>query len=229
MAHIFRTITVVIVLTATSAVVAGSGFPSADYSLSGVGQSGSPDIEARMQLSTAVAQTAPGIGALTDDEQAMVDWAKDRFAQAGLELPELTVRFDPSRALCGNSEGLYHHEPNGDRVVSICTRESDTFAAQLERRRTLLHEFGHAWDVANLADDDHDQLGRILGADAWNDHDDVWADRGVERFAETFVFALLDQPARRLKVDLECGDLLSAFAAATGAQPLGPGQPPCAV
>ena len=79
-----------------------------------------------------------------------------------------------------------------------------------------------------MSAEDHDELGRILGADAWNDPDDVWADRGVERFAETFVFALLDQPRRQLKVSLECSDLLSAFSTATGAEPLGPGLPPCA-
>ena len=99
--------------------------------------------------------------------------------------------------------------------------------AQLERRRTLLHEFGHAWDFANLSTEDHQELGRILGADAWNDHDDVGADRGVERFAETFVFALLDQSARQLKVSIGCSDLLSAFGTATGVEPLGPGLPPC--
>ncbi len=228
MAHIFRTITLVLVLTATSTVVAGSDPSSPDSSPSGSRPSSSQNIEARVRLSTAAVRIGSDVEPLTDGEEALVAWAKDRFAQAGLELPELTVRFDPSRDLCGNNEGRYHHEPNGERVVTICTRESDTFAAQLARRRTLLHEFGHAWDVANMADEDHDQLGRILGADAWNDHDDVWADRGVERFAETFVFALLDQPARQLKVGLECAELLTAFVTATGAQPLGPGLPTCA-
>jgi hypothetical protein len=227
MAHIFRTITLVIVLTATSSVVVGSGISSVASSQTG-GYRTSRIIESRVRTTTPVVQTASDIEPLTDVEQALVDWATDRFAQAGLELPELTVRFDPSRDLCRNSEGLYHHAPNGDRVVTICTRDSDTFAAQLDRRRTLLHEFGHAWDFANMSAEDHDQLGLILGADAWNDRDDVWADRGVERFAETFVFALLDQSARQLKVSIECSDLLSAFGTATGVDPLGPGLPPCA-
>lgn len=165
---------------------------------------------------------------MTPEERALVDWATGRFAQAGLELPELTVRFDPTGDLCGHQQGRYHHEPNGERIVTICTRDSDTFGAQLDRRRTLLHEFGHAWDFANLSDEDHHDLGLTLGVEAWNDHDDEWADRGVERFAETFVFALLDQPLRQLKVDLECTDLLSAFGTATRAEPLGPGLPPCA-
>ena len=79
-----------------------------------------------------------------------------------------------------------------------------------------------------MTTEDHHELARILGADAWNNDDDVWADRGIERFAETFVFALLDQPRRQLKIGLECPDLLNAFRTGTGAEPLGPGLPPCA-
>jgi len=207
MAHLFRIITLVIVLTATSADIVGSDLSAADSS---------------------VVQSASNAETLTDDEQAVVDWAMGRFAQAGLELPELTVRFDPSGELCRYNEGLYHHAPNGERFVTICTGEYDTFASQLWRRRTLLHELGHAWDFANMSAEDHDELGPILGADAWDDDDDRWADRGIERFAEMFVFALLDQPRRQLLVGLDCADVLSALRTATGAEPLGPGLPYCA-
>lgn len=227
MAHILRTITLVIVLTATSVGV-GSGLSTAEFPQPGVLRNSSPNIESQVRITAPVVEIASGVEPLTDDQQALVDWAKDRFALAGLELPELTVRFDPNRHLCRNNDGLYQHTTNGERVVTICAPGFDTSAAQLQRRRTLLHEFGHAWDFANMSSEDHDELGRILGADAWNDHEDKWADRGVERFAETFVFALLDQPRRQLKVGIECSELLSAFSTATGAGPLGPGLPPCA-
>jgi hypothetical protein len=207
MAHLFRIITLVIVLTATSADIVGSDVSSAGSS---------------------VVQSVSNAEPLTDDEEAVVDWAMDRFAQAGLELPELTVRFDPSGELCRYNEGLYHHAPNGERFVTICTRDYDTSASELWRRRTLLHELGHAWDFANMSAEDHDELGQILGADAWDDDDDRWADRGIERFAEMFVFALLDQPRRQLLVGLDCFDVLSALRTATGAEPLGPGLPYCA-
>jgi len=227
MAHIFRTVTLVIILTATSATVVDDSLASAG-SLRFDLDRGSQVIESGVRAISPFVQTASGVEALTDVEQALVDWAMGRFAEAGLELPELTVRFDPSRDLCRNADGRYQYTASGESVVSICTRDSESFAAQLDRRRTLLHEFGHAWDFANVPVGDHQQLGRILGANAWNDSDDIWADRGAERFAETFVFALLDQPARRLKVSVECSDMLSAFTTATGVEPLGPGLPPCA-
>ena len=50
----------------------------------------------------------------------------------------------------------------------------------------------------------------------------------AERLAEAFVYALLDQPRRVLKVSLDCSALIRAFHTATGADPLGPGLPPCA-
>lgn len=169
-----------------------------------------------------------GVAALTDEQRELVAWAKNRFTQAGLELPELTVRFDPTRELCGHNDGRYQHMPNGERMVTICTRHGDSFGADLERRRTLVHEFGHAWDFANLSDGDRGELSHQLGVESWSDHEDAWDDRGVERFAETFVFALLDQPRRQLKVSLECIDLVSTFRTATGGDVLGPGLPQCA-
>lgn len=228
MAHIVRTIFLVICITASGNVVLGSGLPSAGSSPSGVQRSSSRTIESRVRMATPPVQTGSDVEPLTEQEQALVDWATERFTQAGLELPELTVRFDPSRDLCGDAEGRYHHAPDGTKVVTICTRDGESFAAQLDRRRTLLHEFGHAWDFANMSTRDRGVLGQILGADAWQDRDDVWADRGIERFAESFVFALLDQPLRQVLVDLDCTTLLAAFSTATGAKPVGPGLPYCA-
>ena len=226
MTHIVRTILLVIVLTATAALAVGAG-PS-DHSLASSAGSSGPS-ESESQIRVAGFDRAPRVAkALSEAEQALVDWARDRFARAGLELPELTVRFDHSRELCHNAEGLYHHEPDGERVVTICAPDHDTFAAELQARRTLLHEFGHAWDFANLSDEDREELARILGAEAWSARDVDWEDRGVERLAETFVFALLDQPRRVLEVRLDCPVLISAFRTATGADPLGPGLPACA-
>ena len=227
MAHTFRTITFVIVLVATTAAVIDTGFATADSSVSG-GYRSSRTVDSRAR--TPQADSIPTVQAepLTDAQQALVDWATDRFAQAGLELPEMVVRFDPTRELCKSAEGRYQHSPDSDKVVTICTRDSDSFAAELDKRRTLLHEFGHAWDYANLTAEDREELALILGAEAWNDSDHEWADRGVERFAETFVFALLDQPARHVKVSLECTAMVDAFRTATGAEPQGPGLPVCA-
>lgn len=167
-------------------------------------------------------------GSPSADEQALVDWAVDRFAQAGLDLPELAVSFDPTRKGCDNAEGLYRSEPGTMPVVVVCAPDADTFAAKLRARRTLLHEFAHAWDLAYLSDRDREELALILGVGSWYAEDAAWDQRGAERLAEAFVYALLDQPRRVLKVSLDCSALIRAFHTATGADPLGPGLPPCA-
>lgn len=226
MAHTFRTVIFVLVLTATGGLAVGAG-PSGERPESGA-VTAEPLTAESVGRRVQDTQTTPVAEPLTDEQQALVDWAIGRFALAGLELPELTVRFDPSRQLCGGAEGLYRRSPTEGRVVTVCAPDFDTFAAQLQARRTLLHELGHAWDFANLSDEDRLEVGRILGAEQWLAYEAAWEDRGVERFAETFVFALLDQPRRVLEVSLECTILLEAFGTATGAEPLGPGLPSCA-
>jgi hypothetical protein len=227
MAHIARTTSIIFSLTATAAAAVGAGIvlgPDASAATDTV-----PGIEPHAEVEPQSAPEPAIVAApLTEAQQELVDWAKGRFAEAGLELPELTVRFDPTKDLCGQHGGRYQHAPDGERIVTICAWEGDSFGADLERRRTLLHEFGHAWDFANLSADDREALGELLGVEEWNDHGDVWEDRGVERFAETFVYALLDQPRRQLKVDLECDELIGAFHTATSTAPLGPGVPYCA-
>ena len=228
MPHTFRTIVLVLVLvlTATAGVVAGAT-PSDDSPAQRT-RTTTPQPAKPQAQPQAIGPAVP-IATLRPDQQALVDWAMERFAQAGLELPELTVQFDPTRELCRHHEGRYQRTPAGESVVTICVPDAETFAAQLDIRRTLLHEFAHAWDYANLSDEDHEELGEILGVDAWAAHDAAWEDLGAERFAETFVFALLDQPRRVLKVSLDCTVLLDAFRTGTGADPLGPGLPSCAI
>lgn len=224
MARTIRTTILVLVLTTTAGLA-----PAADpFHDSPRFRLPTSDILKSRSEPVRVAQISPDAEPLTDEQQALVDWAIRRFALAGLELPQVTVRFDPSRELCGWAEGLYRHSPASGAVVTICAPDTDTFAAKLQARRTLLHEFAHAWDLANLSGEDRLELSRILGTEEWLAEDAAWTDRGAERFAETFVFALLDQPRRVLEVSLDCSVLLDAFRTATGAEPLGPGLPPCA-
>jgi hypothetical protein len=163
---------------------------------------------------------------LTPDQHELVDWARGRFDAAGLELPPVTVRFDSTRELCKMQFGLFEQDEFGYRIT-ICTFDGDTFGAELARRRTLLHEFAHVWDAENLTDADRDVLIDRFGVDAWIDGADDWDERGIEHFAETFVFGLLDQPRRSLEIEVECPEVAATFESITGVAPLGPGLPWC--
>ena len=208
----------------------GSGLADrfiAEPSVSGAAPSNAFSAEtARLAAEETTSGTPPSYTP-TDEEQTLVEWAKERFADAGLELPSITVRFDPTRELCRGNEGLYGYDGASEHLVGICIRDSDSFAAQLERRRTLLHEFAHVWDTVNLTTDDRDRLNRSFGTRTWYSKDPGWTERGAEQFAEMFVLGLLDQPARQLKITTDCAVLVAAFRTVTGVAPLGPGQPQC--
>ena len=229
----FRTLAIIIALAASAISSMNTAFDPTDQSkVAGLTAVRPAERAIRFSPTTEIhmadeAEEAPAAPTLTSDEQEVVDWTRGRFDKAGLELPDIAVWFDPTRELCRNNEGLYHRGPDGIHQVFVCTRDSDTFAAELERRRTLLHEFGHVWDTVNLDDEQRGQLSYLLGTSDWYDQEAEWSDRGVERFAESFVLTLLDQPARQLKVDTRCADLVAAFTAATAAVPLGPGEQWC--
>ncbi len=221
----FRIIAIIIFVATTSLGLSGSLLATRAELPAPIETSG-PGAESRVAADERSSPTTT-ISAPRADEQVLVDWARGRFVEAGLDLPPVTVRFDPTGELCNGAQGLYQHAESARHLVSICTRDSDTFAAQLDRRRTLLHEFGHVWDVVNLSTEDRDQLNELLGADEWYNDGAPWDERGAERVAETFVFALLDQPRRQLKITADCADIVAAFHVMTGAEPLGPGEPQC--
>lgn len=111
--------------------------------------------------------------------------------------------------------------------MAICAGAGTSFRADLQRRRTLIHEFAHVWETVNLSDAERASFMENFGLSGWNDPADRWADRGAGRFAEAFVFALLDQPLQQLKVPVECASMLRAFIQISGSAPLAPGAPEC--
>lgn len=213
----FRTVALIVLIA--SGPVAAYVDSSAPHS---TGPAGGP-VTASVAYSTPV-EAAPA--PLDDHQAALVAWAQGRFEEAGLSLPEIAVEFDPTRERCGGAEGIYRFDGTSHRVA-ICTRESSSFAAELLYRRTLLHEFAHAWETASFDDNDRHRLNRRFGTSAWADPGDAWTSKGAEHLAETIVFGLLDQTHRELRIDRSCDDLVEDFEAVTGTTVLGPDLPPC--
>ena len=155
-------------------------------------------------------------------------WATERFALVGLELPEVQVSFHDDTEPCNRNEGLYHGD-HGVHRAQICVPDHGTFASDLHRRRTLIHELAHAWEHANLDDEARERLLTILDAEAWFTSDLSWEERGGERFAETIVWGLLDQIRRPTLIDAHCAELHADFQFITGYSALGPIELVCAV
>lgn len=164
--------------------------------------------------------------ALTSDERELVRWAVGRFDQIGFELPDVRVSFHEDSAPCGGHAGRYVMS-DGLALISICVPDLDTFAFDLLRRRTLVHELAHAWDAANLDDAARAELLPVVDSAAWSAPESDWHRRGSERFAETIVWGLYDQLRRPVDIDVPCAELHADFVRITGSHALGPIEPVC--
>lgn len=161
---------------------------------------------------------------LTRDQEAMVDFALDRFETQGLRLPDLEFVFRDSLLSCDLHKGRYHKDI---QLVEMCSMD----------KHTMLHELAHAWANHNLTRGQMDGFVTEHGLDSWNDPDHAWARRGTEHVAETIAWALSDEPRhviwvedledgtkvtthKILTVDVEVEVLLAAFRSLTGIDPV---------
>jgi hypothetical protein len=161
---------------------------------------------------------------LTRDQQAMVDFALDRFETQGLRLPDLEFVFRDSLLPCDLHKGRYHRDM---QLVEMCSMDE----------HTMLHELAHAWAYRNLTRGQMEAFVAEHGLDSWNDPDHAWARRGTEHVAETLAWALSDEPRhvmwvedlddgtkvtthKILTVDVEVEVLLADFRSLTGMDPV---------
>jgi hypothetical protein len=114
------------------------------------------------------------------EAEELLAWGRQRYAEEGLELPEITLVVHTSLQPCNGRVGRYIAET---KELVLCRID----------RNTVLHELAHAWTGHNLDSAERAHLVELRGTDAWNDHTDDWADRGTEHAAEILVWALSDQ------------------------------------
>jgi hypothetical protein len=120
----------------------------------------------------------------TPAQRAMGRWGEDRFADAGIGVPSLEVRFHRDRAGCDDRLGLYE-----DGVAHICGVHVNEMS-----RRTLLHEMAHGWVESYVSASLEVRFLRLRQLETWNDHDAEWEARGTEHAAEIIGWAIGGQP-----------------------------------
>lgn len=200
----------VLILTIVASLVLSSG-----VALLPVSGASSPPDSSPAQTPPAGDGATPDGAALTPGESELLEWATARFLLVGLHLPEVDLSFHDDTEVCGFDDGIYRDQDGRHRLL-ICVPDRGTFASNLERQRTLVHELAHAWDQANLDDLDRQKLLPILDAEDWYAPDEAWEDRGAERFAETIVWGLYDQLRRPKLIDTPCAELHADFHSITG-------------
>jgi hypothetical protein len=149
-------------------------------------------------------------------QAAVIDWAIDLYADAGLELPPLEFVRYPTREPCRGARGLY----TGDRspaTIRICTPEAGPFAESL-----FLHEIAHAWDGHTLTDRRRAAFLQLRNLEQWwDDSSAPWHTYGAEQTAQILVWGLIDRPIRIATIpDSSCVDLRAGYVRLTGRPPL---------
>ena len=168
-----------------------------------------------------VGVVAPPIGLqvdVPDDGWAgLVEWAEDRFALAGMDLPAGIVSIRPGeKEHCDGHSGLYR--PGSVPEVRICVdRPVDSKIS----RFLLLHEFAHLWAENRLDAGTAEAFVAMRGLDAWQDADRPRHEWGAEHAAEVLSWGLMDELVRVTRIrDAEPDRLSEAFIVLTGTHPL---------
>lgn len=111
----------------------------------------------------------------SDAEREVVEWAAERFLEAGLNLPDLTISFP---ATCGGKAGAYYV---GHDHIDLCHLS----------HRLVLHEFGHAWDDNTTVD--REEFMKRRGVDHWYEQEGRRShESGGEQLAHVIAWGLMD-------------------------------------
>lgn len=92
------------------------------------------------------------------------------FEGAGLELPDLEIRFFTDNKTCGAEHGRFYPFEDIWRI-HICPTEVDA---------VYEHELAHAWELANVTDAQRREFMQMRGYESWSDRELPWNERGVE-------------------------------------------------
>ena len=163
----------------------------------------------------------------TPETEEYVRWGLQRFAAAGVTLPKVdSVTFVLDQSRCPlRSPGFAWYSRSGADIW-LCFQPGDvcvdpgcsnwtTIAS-----RTLLHEYAHAWIAQNVTESTREAFMGLAGVSRWQDFDDEWDQRGVERAANTIMLGLLDKP---LPMEPRACEVLAVkFRLLTGAAPPAP-------
>jgi hypothetical protein len=167
---------------------------------------------------TAPRQSDVIIEAREPGQQEMAEWAVARYAEAGLDLPQLVVRFS-GRDLsnCGGAPGRVYLDRDPIEVRMCWNSEF-----------VLLHELAHAWEAHNVPAAKHEPFMAMRnGVVSWAGLDVAWDERGREHAANVVAWGLLEDPypiSRTYPNDPD--SLLAAFQFLTGTHPLHDGGEP---
>lgn len=151
------------------------------------------------------------------DDLVRLDWAHERFREAGLDVPEIDIEFHETDEPCEGNLGTVRTRPDGTRIVSICADHEKPHVRDSWRRRTIVHELAHVWEERTISDATRTAFMDLRGLDNWNDRTSGWFDRAIEHVAEVITWGIGD-PEWMFKVlpSHSCEEMAAAYELLTG-------------
>lgn len=128
------------------------------------------------------------------DEEAMrrIETALTAFQDAGLDLPQLSIRVHDDLEGCDGLAGSYRRNATGEQI-NLCSLLHPDF--------TVLHELAHAWEAHAVSDTTRTTFLELHGLNTWWGPEARWEERGGEQAAETIAKGLLDRPYPAIQLD----------------------------
>jgi hypothetical protein len=148
----------------------------------------------------------------TPEQEAVAIDSLERFAAAGLELPDgLEVHFHDDAEACGGHALAIAVHAEGFERVDMCTGHDFT----------LRHELAHIWAREHLDEATRAEFLEARGLDTWASTDQPWDRRGSEHLAHIIAWGLGDTPIRLGEIpDADFESLTEGFHLLTGRLPL---------
>ncbi len=118
-------------------------------------------------------------------QQQMAEWAIERYAEAGFDLPRLIIRFSAQGLSdCEGSQGKVYLDQDPIEIRMCWGSEF-----------ILLHEVAHVWEAHNVAAAKHEPFMAMRdGVASWASLDVAWDERGREQAANVIAWGLLEDP-----------------------------------
>lgn len=146
---------------------------------------------------------------------AQIEWGIDRFGEAGLQLPPMSIMTHVGDDLCDGNSGLY--KPMLAEIHLCVPGPPDSRVATL----TILHELAHAWAETQLDDARRTSLLHLRKLLHWVEPDTPRHQWGAEHAAEVVSWGLMSEEITIIRInDAEPDQLAAAFRLLVGRQPL---------
>jgi hypothetical protein len=163
--------------------------------------------------------------------EELARWLVDRFAEAGIGLPDVRAMWFPPAPDCVGRSGLAIPDDaryEGRHTAVLC-READRLHSTTSESGWAipaltagLHELGHLWMLDHVDVHTEAAFTERVGLDGWYASDRPWRDRGVEHAATTLAWGLAGTADARypLLPAPECEELAARYELLTGRPPL---------